>query len=1213
MQYGVLNGTLVLLVLHEAPEAVLSLHVVLFASDNLIRGIFMRLRRKHLIVGLAVFLALTATYISAFTVGAAYSAVQHFDSKPAFLTEDSRGYQQALFIYFEYRETDFKGGNTELSSSNVLKSEQVSSFEKARTAAVSKINNNGILAILDADVSVRVAHTSAEGNLLSVTAYEWTTLYYDDLSDPEQKTDVSGFGTLHQMTLSYNGSDFSIISDSYDERDILGIATTTPAGEETAVTLDTYLKSAAHPWFYNSYNPNKAAAYADHYVWKGSDMSVFGSFENFYNPEYFNFNPDGGDCANFVSQSLYAGGLPQTLGDNYSQNSWHFMAENERSGTWTSSTLLRRWLASYYGVVVDHPENEDIYIGSPVFYSNNGGISWAHTTICVGVNSAGTPVVNSHNNDRYHVIWNYWPDGTTISTVQLTHQEWASSETQSSDKLSISTYGYPTVLKTGRGFPVYGTVTSQRSAIESVIVSIYDLQGNLALSGTYAPKTKTAVLDRLDASIRFGSLAPGWYYYTVSASNQSSSDTLVHELFLVNEGSGTQSDPYLIETADELAGLASAVNSGQAFEGKYFRLNSDLSLNDQAWTPIGTQAAPFSGHFDGNAHRISLDQNESLFGYTAQGEISNLETTGQIVSFNGGAVVNCILTNENGTLVGSGPGKVENCWAPDGALTVSALNNYVENTDSRYFLWKPGAVHPEFAPLTVAYYLASDTSVPQYTMTGLTYAARVAPPSMKLPEGHTLDQWYTNSNATSLWNNDTITENMRLYASSKLENYTVILDPKGGSEVKSPGVVTYSDTIGRLPTPEREGYTFTGWYLSLSDSNSVDWTSVPDLGSDGAALTLHAGWKAPTFTLILNAPGADNTPTASTDVALGSSRLSIPILPEKPDAGFAGCSTIQGELLIDLNGKLVPSVAPYTDSSGRWLYTQQESLSLNAAWTDGFYTVTYHTSYGRLDDCNEVMKNKLYTQSYETGVTTVLPLPVRNGYTFRGWHASSDATGAVQRSLKGSDNTHLYAKWIADNLVWDNTFSDIRPNDWYYDAVRFVSQTGIMDGLSNTRFEPGDTMTRAMLATVLWQMEGSPKPTGENTFSDVLENEWYTDAVVWACENGFATGYGDGRFGTNDGLTREAFAAMLYHYAKNLRYADTEDCEAALAPYADRNKISGYAVDPLCWAVEAGILAGTASDKLSPDAPVERAMAASILTRFEKVMLDAPPYAFQGR
>lgn len=181
-------------------------------------------------------------------------------------------------------------------------------------------------------------------------------------------------------------------------------------------------------------------------------------------------------------------------------------------------------------------------------------------------------------------------------------------------------------------------------------------------------------------------------------------------------------------------------------------------------------------------------------------------------------------------------------------------------------------------------------------------------------------------------------------------------------------------------------------------------------------------------------------------------------------------------------------------------------------------------------------------------------------------------------------------------------FLDVCSGDWFYDAVRYVVANGFMNGTSSTLFASNGTMTRAMLVTILYRMEKSPKVTGENPFTDVKAGQWYTDAVIWANAKGIVEGYGGGKFGPMDTLTREQFAAMLQRYA---RYKDYNVGKTAdLSGYADAKQISPWAKAAMQWANAEGLITGRSETTLVPKGSATRAETATILMRFQETVCE---------
>ncbi|MCL1874533.1 MAG: S-layer homology domain-containing protein [Clostridiales bacterium] len=196
----------------------------------------------------------------------------------------------------------------------------------------------------------------------------------------------------------------------------------------------------------------------------------------------------------------------------------------------------------------------------------------------------------------------------------------------------------------------------------------------------------------------------------------------------------------------------------------------------------------------------------------------------------------------------------------------------------------------------------------------------------------------------------------------------------------------------------------------------------------------------------------------------------------------------------------------------------------------------------------------------------------------------------------GSSGTTSEATVITLVQSWLNPFKDVSASDWFYEAVKFVAEKGIMQGTASDLFSGQQALTRAMLVTMLYRHEGEEKVTAVNPFQDVPSDQWYRDAVIWASEKGIVKGYGDGRFGPNDNITREQFALILYNYAK-WKELDVNKT-ASLAAFQDADKVSDWAKTALEWAVGAGLIQGRSEDVLAPKGTATRAEAAMLFMRF---------------
>lgn len=216
-------------------------------------------------------------------------------------------------------------------------------------------------------------------------------------------------------------------------------------------------------------------------------------------------------------------------------------------------------------------------------------------------------------------------------------------------------------------------------------------------------------------------------------------------------------------------------------------------------------------------------------------------------------------------------------------------------------------------------------------------------------------------------------------------------------------------------------------------------------------------------------------------------------------------------------------------------------------------------------------------------------VPIREGYTFAGWYLDADLTEKVTEVTLNA-STSIYAKWTKNGMP----FTDVKVGTWYYDAVAFVYENGLMQGTSATRFSPDSSLTRAMLAQILYNRAGKPTVKDKSAFTDVANDAWYADAVIWAYGEGIVSGVGGGKFAPDASITREQLAAMLY------RAAGSPEVQETTLTFNDASKVSSYAKSAICWAVEEGIVTGKGGNRLDPTGTATRAEVAQMLARFEQ-------------
>lgn len=178
-------------------------------------------------------------------------------------------------------------------------------------------------------------------------------------------------------------------------------------------------------------------------------------------------------------------------------------------------------------------------------------------------------------------------------------------------------------------------------------------------------------------------------------------------------------------------------------------------------------------------------------------------------------------------------------------------------------------------------------------------------------------------------------------------------------------------------------------------------------------------------------------------------------------------------------------------------------------------------------------------------------------------------------------------------------FTDVNTDDWFFQSVQYTYAYGLISGMTRNSFGPEITTTRGMFVTLLYRMEGAP---GSETasFSDVRPGQYYTDAVAWAAANSIVSGYGNGCFGPQDAITREQMVAILQRYADYKGY--DANTESQLSGFTDADEISAYAVDAMNWAVNEGLIVGMGSNKLVPTGNASRAQVAAIMMRLRKLL-----------
>ena len=409
--------------------------------------------------------------------------------------------------------------------------------------------------------------------------------------------------------------------------------------------------------------------------------------------------------------------------------------------------------------------------------------------------------------------------------------------------------------------------------------------------------------------------------------------------------------------------------------------------------------------------------------------------------------------------------------------------------------------------------------------------------------------------------------------------YSVTVSDDGhGTGAATPSTATAGTTITLTATPD-EGYHFKEWQVISGGVTIKDDTfTMPDGNVEVKAIFEKDAPPAPTeFTVIFD--GNDGTPSVGSMTTANQKLSSLPSASRSKHS-FDGW---------------------YTEKSGGTKITTDTVFSANttvyAHWTyTGGYnppvtycTLRFETGGGR--DITSVRR------TYNACIDLTRYVPTWRGYTFIGWYSDRSLTNKVSEVYLTRDLT-VYAGWRVDEnpSTGENPFTDVSEKDWFFDDVLFVYDYGLMVGTGKTLFSPHETVTRGMMATILWRMEGSPIPKGKNRFTDVEDVKRYADAITWTAENGIFADYDKDRFKPDDPITREQLAAIFYRYADYKDYDMT--FKGDLDKFKDADEITDYAKTAMQWAVGSDLVKGKSGALLDPQGTATRAEIAAMLHRF---------------
>ena len=425
------------------------------------------------------------------------------------------------------------------------------------------------------------------------------------------------------------------------------------------------------------------------------------------------------------------------------------------------------------------------------------------------------------------------------------------------------------------------------------------------------------------------------------------------------------------------------------------------------------------------------------------------------------------------------------------------------------------------------------------------------------------------------------------------DDTTTITTPGGGTIDPDTGAVTPDEGGSVVIGSGDDTTTITppsGQPVTPNDDGSI---TIPGgstvTGSDGESITIppEGGTLQPggevkyTVTVTFDSQGGSQVP--SQDITVGEP-VSQPDDPTRTGYRFLGW---------------------YTAATGgaRWDFTQPVTgdQTLYAQWA---YLPPANPNYKiTIGDTENGTVTVNPTAAKEGTTVTITPVPDA-GYQV-GTVSVTDRFGQAVAVDQHDDGTYTFVMPDGQVMVEvtflqgeapDLPFSDVTESDWFYDAVTYAYENGLMDGVGMGLFAPNSETTRAQLVTILHRLAGQPAPSGDSGFSDVETGTWYTDAVAWAAQNGIVNGVSDTQFVPGDDITREQLAVILYRYATYQGYDVSQ--RADLSGFVDAGTISTYAQEALSWANAQGLVLGFEDDSLRPQGTATRAQIAAVLMRF---------------
>ncbi len=411
-----------------------------------------------------------------------------------------------------------------------------------------------------------------------------------------------------------------------------------------------------------------------------------------------------------------------------------------------------------------------------------------------------------------------------------------------------------------------------------------------------------------------------------------------------------------------------------------------------------------------------------------------------------------------------------------------------------------------------------------------------------------------------------------------VEAGTVTVNGSGTS-----ATVTAGDEV-TLAATANSGYRFVGW-MEGDQTVSTDTTYAFQASSNRS---LTAKFEK-VYTVTVNASGG-GTATADKNTAAEGESVT---LTATPNSGyhFTGWTSSDGVTFANASSESTTFTMPAGDVTVTAGFTRISSGS---------------TTYAVTAPDAENGTVRVSPSRASRGTTVTITVTPDEGYELESLTVLDSRDNEIALTDKG-DGKYTFTM-PSGRVTVEASFAEIAPEplpfgdvddgDWFADAVRFVYESGMMNGVSKTDFAPHATTSRSMIVTILYRLEGEPVVDYAMDFTDVAGDAYYAEAVRWAASEGIVGGYGGGLFGADDAVTREQLAVILYRYAVYKGYDVSIGEDTNILSYADFADLSEYAIPAMQWACGAGIVNGTSESTLAPQGEATRAQVAAMLMRF---------------